>query len=1071
MKLAIDMASILKTCLAAGKDSEGLKVEFEGSTFYINTAMYGYENAVNSIKSALDEYGLAPIDLIMVTEGMHSTSRRKAIDSQYKLGRAARPPEYYKEYQELQALIRSQFSALGAIEVTQDYVEGDDLLAYLAKHTEEDLVVMSNDGDMTVLNGVNEFGAKIQVRINGETGRNKYGPFPHHLVTVYKALVGDSSDGIKGCPGFGPQKFLDFISKYDEDGLQELHDLLVSGSLMPLEQLAEDNNCKIIRKIFEERANVQKSFAVARLYPEWCDTIDKALVWNAGMVKKLPMPDERLSQWQGQTRIITSDKYDAALGFLKAKLIESPFVAFDIETSTPEESDDWLERAGKVSSVDVIGSYLCGFSITFGHNNQYTYYVPVKHASEGNITMRQAREMIETLFGKEIVIQNTNFELVVLAQAEDEDGTSWKDAWQKYGEQGFIPGCLDTKLEAAYVNENESRGLKECSARYLGYAQTTYDEVTTVEGAQLKMHELTAQQVFAYGCDDTICTAGLHNFYKLHMQLEHCYKTYLDVEIAAAYANASAMVSGISFSMERMSEIEQEDKRAVEKFWPMLRDFLIQKGWEGTVPPNFTKDITPAQVKEAFAIATGRPLTTMMRTMSKIVTFIRGVENEQIFAGLLEKLLEGDSEGFNSYVVSKFSGEPTFNLDSPVQMKKLMYETLGLPVRLTNKVTDTQRLGGATVGTPKTDDLAIQSALHYDADKVDLQVLKSIQVLKQCGTRAKLFYEPYRGLLHWKTGRLHPSTNQSATVTRRNTSSGPNYAQWPAKGDGIRFRECVVARGAGRVIISADCSGQELRLAADFSRDPAMMSCYIGDNKKDIHSMVAATATKFFWDREWSYEEFYAALKGSDEALAEKVDALRTKSKSVVFGEIYGSQAKSLSSRLMVSEEEAQVFLDAKKAQFPLVDVWKDSVTSFARSHGYSLSKLGARRHMRETLVTGDKWEIARAERQLSNFCIQASGAEAVKVALGRCFKSEKFRALDVHLVVSIYDEIVLDCPAQHAHEVATELVALMEAPFAEMQVPFVSEATVGVDFGKQLKLPLKFSKEAMQERLDSLGV
>jgi DNA polymerase I-like protein with 3'-5' exonuclease and polymerase domains/5'-3' exonuclease len=1069
MKLAVDMASILKTCLAAGKDPEGKEVEFEGSTSFINSAMYAYENSVNSLKAALEEFKLTPISLIMVTEGMHSKSRRKAIYPQYKESRSTRPPEYYEEYQKLQELVRSQFCALGAIEVTQPYVEGDDILGFLAEHSEEDLIVMSNDGDLTVLNKVNKHGKSIQVRINGETGRNKYGGFPCHLVTAYKALVGDSSDSIKGCPGFGPAKFLEFISKYGEDGFQELHDLMEQGSLMPLEQLAEDNNCKIIRKIFEERESVLKSFAVAKLYPNWCDTLDNPLEWNAGMVVKLPMPDERLAQWQGQKRLVGAANYVAAMNFLKSKLLESPFVAFDIETSTPDESSDWLERTGKPDGVDVIGSYLCGFSITFGANNQYTYYVSVKHASSDNITMKQAREMIETLFGKEIVIQNTNFELVVLAGAEDEDGSKWIDLWQEHGQQGYLPGVLDTKLEASYVNENVKLGLKERSKLHLGYEQETYEQVTTIEGVQHKMHELTAQHAFNYGCDDTICTAALHNFYRLHMQLEHCYETYKEVEIAAAYANAAAMVSGIPFSMERMSEIEQEDKESSAKVWPVLRNFLIASGWEGTVPPSYTKDITPAKIKEAYQIALDKPLNTAIRTMSKIVTLIREVEGEEIFAGLLEKLLTGDVEPFNKYILSKFLGEPVFNLDSPVQMKKLMYEVLNLPVRLTNKVTDVQRANGVSIGTAKTDDLAIQSAIHYDSAVADLEVLKAIQILKQCGTRSKLFYEPYRGLCHWKTGKLHPSTNQSATVTRRNTSSGPNYAQWPAKGDGIRFRECVVARGKGRVVISADCSGQELRLAADFSRDPAMMSCYIGDNKKDIHSMVASTATRFFWDREWSYEEFYSALKGGDDELANKVDALRTKSKAVVFGEIYGSQAKSLSSRLMISEEEAQIFLDAKKAQFPGVDIWKDSVTNFAREHGYSLSKLGARRHLRPVLATGDKWEIARAERQLSNFCIQASGAEAVKIALGNCFKSEVFKRCDVHLLVSVYDEIVLDCPAEHAYEVATELVKFMEAPFADMEVPFVSEATIGVDFGKQFRLPLKFSKEDVQKRLDEL--
>jgi 5'-3' exonuclease len=162
-RIAFDMSSVIWTCLSAGKDVEAKRVEHNGRIMPVNTAAYGYENAVNHIVATLKNCGLVPRNMIMVFEGIDSKAPRLAIANTYKARRGNRPLEAYAEFQILGDMLKDVFGKLGACAVTQDKAEGDDTLGYLALNSEEDLFISTNDGDMTVLNGTNKYGAKITV--------------------------------------------------------------------------------------------------------------------------------------------------------------------------------------------------------------------------------------------------------------------------------------------------------------------------------------------------------------------------------------------------------------------------------------------------------------------------------------------------------------------------------------------------------------------------------------------------------------------------------------------------------------------------------------------------------------------------------------------------------------------------------------------------------------------------------------------------------------------------------------------------------------------------------------------
>ena len=1102
MRIAYDMSSVCWTALRAGKDPEGTEVTHNEKSVWVNSAMYGYENAVNLMLSAMKEFGLVPKDMILVTEGLSSKKRRQMISSDYKAHRDS-APEAYVEFSKLRDMLVKAFRDCGAIAVTHDFVEGDDVLAHLAQNIEEDLVIVTNDNDLIVLNGINAYGSEVKVRVNGEVGKNKYGEFDLKLVTLYKSLVGDASDNIKGAKGFGPAAFLNLIVRYGEDGCWELVELIKTGKRNELAVMADENKCRYLQKIVDEWAEVQKSYRLALLHPEWVETRKDQLQWSAGMAVP-ECSDERLKAYKGQHRLVTAATYDAALQFLKSQLVQSPFASFDIETSTSEESSDWATQAGV--KVDVIGSYLVGFSITFGKNLQYTYYASVKHADSDNITMSQARKMIECL--PQTIIQNLNFELPVLFLAEDEDGQRWADLWKDNGYHGFLPNCLDTKLEASYVDENLKLGLKDRSLYHLGYEQASYDSVTKLKGrpfaggyiyndkaseecTEYKMHELPAEHVFSYGADDAMTTAALHNFYTLHMGLEHHYKVYLDVEIDAAYLHAQSFVTGFRIDVGVCKTLEKEDDTTAAAAWTTLRTYLMSKGWEGTVPPDFIgQEMTPKLLKQAYAIVTGQDaeveepeegeepveeikdvvLISKARMPAKLLVLVAST-GQDILAAFLREAFAGDAANLQSYVMRFFKGEPKIKFSNK-QLTKLLYETMELPVRVRNKATAVMKAKGIKEGNPKSDALAIAYAMR-DATPEQQEVLKAMQLMQMVKTRKSLYYSKYPYFVHWKTGRVHSSHNQCATNTRRASSSGPNTQQLPKhpkiEGQPAKFREVVIPHKESAVIVSLDFDSQELRVIADYSKDTNMVACFVGDNLKGMHSLTGVNIAIEEGFKDWTYEIFERHRSDKSSEHHTKAKAYRTLGKKVNFTTEYGAAALKLAMTLLVDEAKAQKYIDAREAAFPEAKAWKEDVVEECKSSGYVLSKLGARRHLTSLLNSEDRFIASKADRQAVNFKIQSSSAEMTKLAEGRAWTNGLLNSYDCEYIGPIHDELVWSVAIPDLPKFLIAAHACMVSKYADMEIPILTGLSFGPNFGVQIEIGTEPDAKAVSEGLERM--
>lgn len=1066
MRVAVDGSSLMWTCLLVGEDKEGTKIDHNGKMFHVNTAMYGYEFAVNSIIATLRNSRCTPKDLIFVWEGYNSKANRLTINQDYKSKRGDRPLEAYAEFNTLKGLLQSTFSKLGALSLTQEQAEADDSLAWLAENSEDDLVISTNDNDLSVLNGVNGYGATITVVVKGAVGENKYGDWPCKYITLYKSMVGDTTDTIVGIKGFGPGAWQEFMTEFGVAGLEELDRLARLGSFDEL--VPEMDQSKMITRLVNGRVDFFNSWQLAKLHPEWVNTFDFPVQLVPGLIKG-STGDERLAHWESTTDLITVDVWDRFKQDAYAKIMmENEWIALDIETSTPDESDDWLAAQNKkegVEKVDVIGSELTGMSLTFGDNLQHTVYIPVDHADTANVPKDELRDFLKTISdaGVYLVIQNTSFESTVLFN-------EWGVAWKDNGYHGFLPKMLDTKIEASYVNENESLGLKKLSKMYFNYDQVDYKTVTTIDDVQYKMRELTGAHVKDYGCDDTICTASLHNFFMLFMQLEHTWKVYLDVEIDAMYLHTQSFVHGVKCDVAKSKELEAIDDQTSADAWQILSRYLVERGWAGTVPPVYTEALPPAQVKEAFLLTYGKELETRDRMDVKVAAAVEA-QGGKLMAELLRTK---DYAGLTNLVQTHFTAKPEFNVGSTVQVSKLLYTIMGLPIRIFNKPTDIMRKQGIKQGSAKTDELAIAYAKQLDATPEQKEVLEALRLIKMVNTRRGLYYSTYPYFLSWKTGKLHPSHNQCQTNTRRASTSSPNTSQLPKhpkiEGQAARFREVIVPHKSNAVIVSMDFAAQELRVIAEYSQDKNMLACFVGDYLKDMHSLTGLGVAKRKEPAiEWTYELFMQILGDSTSPMYKVIKECRKLGKSTNFSTEFGARAPKLAQLLLITEEDAQAYIDAKAIAFPEALVWKDVVVDEVQEKGYVTTMLGARRHLHDALESADSYEASKAERQAVNFKVQSSSAEMTKLAEGRMWKERLEQRFDCQIYFPVHDEVVASCAIEDLVEFIPAMHRCMVAKYATMQVPIMSSISFGPSFGEQIEIGELPSKDKILEGIDKL--
>lgn len=1031
-RLIVDTSSILWANLLQGDDLEfGRDVQFEGKTVKIKSAIHGFSRFIPEFVNVLSRLQVQPRDVILVLDGRDSRALRKMFYPEYKGRREKRPPEQFAEFNRLLDEVKMVVKSLGGVVAWQDYMEADDVIAYLAKNLKGKQTIWSRDGDMLALRAPG-----IDILFRDDLNPEFYKGCPTEHILTFKSLVGDQSDNIPGAKQFREKKFQEMMVTFGVDGLSAMQELIEGRRL---HELVEDvPACKCLQKVIDSAAMVYTSHACAKFYDERVNTARTPLQIETGICETFdPAKHPRELQQHYATMVLaTPATFDSVASKAIHWMEKSEFIAFDVETSTGPESDAWVKaiaesatRGKKIPPVDVLGSELTGFSLTFGPNSQYTVYFPVDHADKKNITKDQAGALLAAIPDHvKVVVHNSSFELVVVKNEFD----------------GWLANVYDTKLMKSYVNENTPLGLKTCSLDYLNYKQATYDEVT--QGR--KMRQLTAPEVFHYGCDDTRCTAALFSRFRFTMELENSWDAFEEVELTAQYWVADSFIRGVECDYEELARLSAEDDEVYDEAWGRVRQYLFDISWPGTRYEPF--EASPAGFKKAFKIATGKLLECRARLPHKIIAEIA----EQGAPELADILVTNDPDEIDSYLKNLFEGEPEFDITKDAHMRHLMFEVMKLPVRFE---TDKMKLAQVSFD-------AVEHALQLDVEKGsrEEEVLRAIREMNVIGTRRGLYYQPYPLLRHWKTGRLHSQLGQCQAATRRFTPAKPNVNQLPKRGEGIKVRRTLKAP-PGQLWVSMDWRGQELRLAAERSGDEALMSCFVGDDPRDPHSLVGADIAAKAGSEFDTYEVFIKNLDHPD------VKKFRASAKTTNFLSQYLGQAKGLARKLVCEVEDAQRFLDSKNAVYFGLAAWQERTKVKAHTLGYTETLLGVRRHLADKILSSDKWVQREAERQGVNFEIQGSGAEMVKLSINAMWRQGLLEDPRCRFVFPVHDEGDLLVQLEAAEEIIPKLHACMVQPYADMKIPIESELKIGFDFGSLVEVGTNPTPENIRATIASL--
>ncbi|MDC2993981.1 DNA polymerase I [SAR86 cluster bacterium] len=343
-----------------------------------------------------------------------------------------------------------------------------------------------------------------------------------------------------------------------------------------------------------------------------------------------------------------------------------------------------------------------------------------------------------------------------------------------------------------------------------------------------------------------------------------------------------------------------------------------------------------------------------------------------------------------------------FNLSSPKQLQEILFDEMNIPV--------IEKTPG---GQPSTAESVLQElAKQYELPQVILEH-RTLSKLKSTYT------DRLPEQISEKTGRVHSTFHQAVTTTGRLSSSDPNLQNIPIKTEeGRMIREAFVAP-KGFDLISIDYSQIELRIMAHLSKDEGLITAF--ENGEDIHS---ATAKEVF---------------GSAD------DQARRSAKAINFGLIYGMSAFGLGKALGVTRPEAADYIASYFGKYPGVKIYMDEMKAKAKDQGYVETAFGRRLYLPG--IHSGRTRMA-AERAAINAPMQGTAADIMKLAMINMHDYIKGTGKDIHLILQVHDEVIVECPEKDTKPTLKALEQIM-TDVTELSVPLVVESGVANNWGK----------------------
>lgn len=456
------------------------------------------------------------------------------------------------------------------------------------------------------------------------------------------------------------------------------------------------------------------------------------------------------------------------------------------------------------------------------------------------------------------------------------------------------------------------------------------------------------------------------------------------IEFKSVCGTGKSQISFDKVTLDRATEYAAEDADVTLRLWQRLKPRLA-----------------PESATRVYELV-DRPLVPVLAGMERA-----GIRVDRQELARLSAEFAGQSAELESQIHAEAGGP--FTVGSPKQLGEVLFDRLGFKGGRKGKT-----------GVYSTDASELER-LAGEGAKIARLVLEWRQLTKLKSTYTDALQEQ----INPETGRVHTCFSMAVAQTGRLSSTDPNLQNIPIRTEiGRRIRDAFVAE-PGKVILSADYSQIELRLAAHMADVPALKDAFArGD---DIHSLTA------------------------QEVFGEVNRDTRARAKTINFSILYGISSWGLAGRLEVPRDEAQGMIDRYFARFPGINHYIASTLSQVREQGFVSTLFGRKTHL-PGIRSAKQGERQSAERQAINAPIQGTSADIIKRAMVRMNPALAAAGLsDVRMLLQVHDELVFELSpdqVEPASAVIHEVMANAAEPLVELSVPLGVEIGTGTSWG-----------------------
>lgn len=797
----------------------------------------------------------------------------------------------------------------------------------------------------------------------------KLGVWPEQIID-YKALCGDTSDNIPGVKGIGPKTAVTLLSQYQTlDGIYE--------------HLSEIKSASQRAKLEEGKSSAYASQMLATI------RLDVPLDFDF---------DHCELKCEDPTKICEIFRNMEFRNLLK----RMPKILSHFNNGVEPDIDPALLQVAAKSRVK------SGATFTKSEN----LVAPASGPDDGPLLGGRQLSLLEaaTASGSVAVLSPQDLKVEMLRNKNDI--AAFSDELRRAGNFSM---ALRASSEHAF--DAELHGVSFC-----------YSDSLAVEDGRLTFKELLPPARIAYipmerPGEGPVSRSDVLQIFKPLLEDETVSKTIYDAKFAAnALSLHGIKLKGVVFDPLLASYILNPDENhklaaqssaVLARRLPELPAMNKKSGGLEFLPLSQLAQVTSEEAHAVHDLAIAyvkimdddqrELLWAMDLPLSQVLAQMEqnGVKLDLPYFKSLGRELHGEIARLEKEIYELAGHE--FNIGSPIQLQKVLFEELGLPAKVKTK-------------TGYSTDAAVLDSLANSHPIVD-KILEYRHLSKLSST----YVEALPKLVSPRDGRLHGEFNQASTATGRLSSTNPNLQNIPIKTEvGIRIRGGFVAAEESSVIMAADYSQIELRLLAHMSGDEKLIEAFKAD--EDIH---ARTSALIF-----------------DIPIDQVTDEQRRIGKTMNFALIYQQGAFATGQSLGISTKEATSFIDKYFTSFPKVRAFMTLVISEARECGYVQTLWGRRRYFTHLNDRNDGIRKAD-ERAAFNAPLQGSAADLMKLAMIRLQTGLNERGMKTKLILQVHDELVLDVPADEVDE-ASQLVLTSMAMGQPLLVPLKVDLGTG---------------------------